>query len=74
MHRSWIVILPLSTAKSFYDEYMARMENLRDRLLEVLDVVKQESRFGPSGIPVTESIVDGYFEKIKRPMDFCGME
>jgi hypothetical protein len=41
MYRYPIVILPLSTAKSFYDEYMARVKNLPDRLLELLDVVKQ---------------------------------
>jgi histone acetyltransferase len=63
------------TGKNYYDEYMSRMEALRDRLLELLDVLKSEARFASVfGRPVTEEIADGYFEKIHHPMDFWTIE
>jgi histone acetyltransferase len=63
------------SSKNYYDEYMARMESLRDRLLELLDALKNESKFAAVfGRPVTEDIAEGYFEKISHPMDFWTIE
>jgi histone acetyltransferase len=63
------------SSNDYYDEYMARMESLRDRLLELLDTLKNESKFASVfGRPVTEDIAEGYFEKIQHPMDFWTIE
>jgi histone acetyltransferase len=58
-----------------WDKHMTRMEALRDRLLELLDSLKEDPTFAAVfSRPVTEEIAPGYFATIKRPMDFLTIE
>jgi hypothetical protein len=58
-----------------WDKHMIMVEALRDRLLELLDSLKEDQTFAAVfGRPVTEEIAPGYFTIIKRPMDFLTIE
>lgn len=60
-----------SEESSLLKDYDERMETLRLKLLDVLDKLEQDERFGSVfAMPVTEDIAQGYFDIITKPMDF----
>jgi histone acetyltransferase len=65
----------MKVTKKFRDEYEESTDTLKEKLGAILAALKAIPRFSLLfGRPVTEEIAEGYFEKIKHPMDFFTIE
>jgi histone acetyltransferase len=65
----------MKATKSFREDYEKNCEKLRDKFLAIVQCLKSVPRFAQVfARPVTEELAEGYFAKIKHPMDFLTIE